>query len=691
MIRLNRHSERFAASGGIGARTTRRALGAHTLGFWELFLRETLQNSWDARQSNVGPIKFSVDAWTATLGQRMYLRDFVLTDPPPLLGLSVALEDPDLTLLAVSDSGTWGLSGPTRADIDPRITLGGRTDFIDLVRDIGRRADKGYAGGTYGFGKAVLCEASAVSTVVIYTRTMMSGQDGSRLIAMAIGDNEYTEYGIRYTGRHWWGVIDPRKHLAEPLLGADADRAAFNLGMHKLIDGVAGTAILVIAPKSPGAPLDEDLQQITTAVAHGAAEYAWPHMLPGEPPSIEVTVTLNGDPVSVPNPATDQRLTVLAEAFMRCKNLANGTLAAGDTWPWHLRILKSSRPQVVLGTLAWRQSGAPAAAMGDNEPRSQVALIRNPHFVVTYRDVPADPAGRETFGVFLASPDLDGRYAASEPPTHDAWNPAKGTRFDPARRVLNQITDEIKKRPGGDRSRDGGGEAPGVVSIASALGILLDGQTAIGDSRIPWMPPDTMRGGKGPVAETSQPSGSGQARPPSTSVGNSPTYPPRSSPATSDGGNTSTSQESSVPPSWTGTATGSTFPLSSEDDGSDVLMARKRYVRAPTVRLTGEPQLLMYGAAVAAEFAFTLGGMRDLVSVTISGHPTVFIDGGKETEPPLRAAMPRVLAWREFGTDRIVPGPVLVLDRPIGAKWSVLVSQLPDAAVGIDLQVVSYE
>src|SRR5487761_890703 len=143
MIRLSRYSERFAASGGMGARATRRTLGTHTLGFWELFLRETLQNSWDARRSNAGPISFSVDAWTATTAQRTYLRDYVLTNPPPLLGLESALEDPAITFLAVSDSGTWGLSGPTRADIDP---AGDRSDFVDFIRDTGRRADKGYAG-----------------------------------------------------------------------------------------------------------------------------------------------------------------------------------------------------------------------------------------------------------------------------------------------------------------------------------------------------------------------------------------------------------------------------------------------------------------------------------------------------------------------------------------------------------------
>ena len=684
MIRLSRHSERFAASGGIGARTTRRALGAHTLGFWELFLRETLQNSWDARQSEAGPIKFSVDAWNATLGQRAYLRDYLLVDPPPLLGLDVALEDPGLTLLAVSDTGTWGLSGPTRADLDPSSFPGGRTDFVDLVRDTGRRADKGYAGGTYGFGKAVLCEASTVSTVIIYTRTMMTGWDGSRLIAMAIGDNEYTEYGVRYTGRHWWGDFDSRRQLAEPLLGPEADNAAFNLGMHKLIDGITGTAILVVAPRSPGSPSSENLGDIISAIAHAAAEYAWPHMLPDQPPSIDLKVTLNGTPVPVLTPSTDPRLKDLADAFVRCRQLAAGTLEPGDTWPWHLRILESSRPITVLGTLAWRQSGAPVASTTGNEPRSQVALIRNPHFVVTYRDVPADPSGRETFGVFLAAPGLDDKYAASEPPTHDSWIPAKGVHFDPARRALKAMIDAIKDRPKADRSRSVGGEAPGVVSIASALGILLDGQTAIGDSRILWTPQDTTR---------DEGSNSGHARrssqPQSPQRGNPPVYPSRQRPTDAEQGDAPTPQ-ASAPSDWTDPNIHGD-PTPPANDEGHYPAPRKRYAGAPSIRLVSEPKLLVYDAAVAAEFPFTISGTRNLESVTLSGRPSVFIDGGKETEPPLGAAMPRVLAWREIDTNRIVSGPVLILTQPIPGKWSIIISQLPDAAVGIDVEVVRYE
>ena len=685
MIRLTRYSEPFAASGGMGARTTRRALGARTLSFWELFLRETLQNSWDARRSAAGAISFSVDAWTATMAQRTYLSDYVLTNPPPLLGLESALEDVSLSFLAVSDSGTWGLSGPTRADVDP---AGDRSDFVDFVRDTGRRANKGFAGGTYGFGKVVLCEASAVSTIVIYTKTMMSGLDSSRFIAMAVGDDEYTERGVRYTGRHWWGSLRTPL-LAEPLRGPEADTAAFNLGMHNLIKGVSGTAILVVAPRSPQASAEENLQKITEDIAHAAGEYAWPHILPGRAASIDLTVTLNRNPVRVPSPATDARLRVFADAFMHCQQLADGTLEPGDVWPWHHRVLRSTRPDAALGTLVWHQSLPAAHPAASGQPQSQVALIRKPHFVVAYRDVPAHPSGGNTYGVFLAAPELDQKYAASETPTHDEWKPKPGVHFDPARRALKQINDAIKERPRGDRSLATGAEAPGVVTIASALGILLDGQTSIGDSRIPWAPEAGTKKDEGETGMVRSP----RADPSRPSPGNAPASISGASnpPLTTDTSLSRTSNGEETPPASDGSyAPRSEGPLFPNQGGTGDPRSRRRPLRAPTVRPNGDPQLCVYEGAVAAEFPFSLSIARGVREVTISGIPTVFIDGGRETEPPLGAEMPRVLAWRDLSTGDITQGPELMIIEPTSNKWSVMVSQLPDGAVGVDISVVSY-
>jgi hypothetical protein len=691
MIPLSRYSERFAPSGGVGARATHRALGQHSLDFWEVFLRETIQNSWDARWTDAGPISFSVAAWMATPGQRAYLRDFVLIDPPPSLNLESALDDSDLQFLAVTDSGTRGLSGPTRADIDPSKYPGGRTDFIDFVRDTGRRADKGFEGGTYGFGKVVLCQASMVSTVVIYTRTPMGGPDGSRFIAMAIGNDEYTERSTRYTGRHWWGNV--RDDVAEPLLGADADAAAFNLGMHNLIVGPTGTAILVIAPKSPDANGSESLRRIVEAIADAAAEYAWPHMIttPERRPSIDLSITLDGARVPARNPMTDQRLKTFADAFLRCEQLVTGDIEPGDTWPWYGRVVESQRPIRQLGTMAWRHQTLQVLHHDGAEPRSQIALIRNPHFVVTYRDVPKDPSGKETFGVFLAAPDLDSQYAESEPPTHDAWVPKKGQHFNPARRVLKEIPELIRQRPKVDSTTSNGVQTPSVVAIASALGILLDGRTSTGDPRVPWSPSNPR-----PRSTDNQiPNGTDPLPQPSTEqpVSNdrgtsSDPWPPTS--AASNGCSTGTGGTSQVPEA-SNTSMPSTGTIPPSLNNYQYRTGRSRPLRPPVVRLDGQPTLRTYDGQVVAEFPFTLHVTQGLVSITVSAQPSVFVDGGKESEAPLGAEMPTVVAWYEHTSGNVFAGSTLTVSQPFSSNWSVLVSQPSDAAVSVDLSIAGHQ
>jgi hypothetical protein len=459
--------------------------------------------------------------------------------------------------------------------------------------------------------------------------------------------------------------------------------------MHNLIKGMSGTAILVVAPRSPQASAEENLQTITEDIAHAAGEYAWPHILPGQAASIDLTVTRDRNPVHVPNPATDARLKVFADSFIRCQQLADSALEPGDAWPWHHRVLRSARPDADLGTLVWHQSLPAAHRMANGQPQSQVALIRNPHFVVAYRDVPAHPSGGNTYGVFLAAPELDQKYAASETPTHDEWKPKPGVHFDPARRVLKQINDEIKERPKGDRSFAAGAEAPGVVTIASALGILLDGQTSIGDSRIPWAPEVGTKKSEGetgtdrsPRTDPSRPSPSNA--PASISGASNP-------PSTTDTSLSRTSNGEKTPPAADGSyAPLSESPLFPNQGGTDDPLSRRRPLRAPTVRPSGDPQLSVYEGAVAAEFPFSLSIARGVREVTISCIPTVFIDGGRETEPPLGAEIPRVLAWRDLSTGDITRGPELVIIDPTSNKWSVMVSQLPDAAVGVDVSVASY-
>lgn len=641
MIRLTRQSERFPPSGGVGARAAHRALGPHRLGFWELFLRETIQNSWDARRSPDGPISFGVHAWTATASQRELLRDVILVDPPPRLGIPVTVNNDSLAVLVVADSGTWGLGGPTRADVDPASVPGGRTDFVDLIRDTGRRASKGLGGGTYGFGKAVLCQASAVSTMVIYSRASLGRLQSSRLIAMAIGNDEYLEQGVRYTGRHWWGITDAG--VAEPVLGEAADAAAAALGLPELITGPTGTALMVIAPRTPGEDGPADLAGVVRAIADAAAEYAWPHMISGPTsrPTIELTVTLDGTPEPLRGPTADTRLRMLAEAYTRCQQLLEGNIDEGDDWPWHLHMLRSLRPIRQLGPLVWRHYGPIAPAVPDPDVRSEIALIRSPRFVVSYMNVPRHPSGQSTTGVFLADPGLDDDFAEAEPPAHDAWIPTKGKHFDPVRRVQTQIADLLKPRPAPSVPRDGR-EEPGVVTVASALGGLLDGQSTGGDIRVPWSPPD------------------------------SPTSPGDTRPDIRPGGSPGTSAGRSPAGDATGGAGAAPQPS-----------ARQR----PVVRHDGQPRLLITSGRTAVEFPFTAYKPRGQGEIRVTARPDVFIDGGRETEPPLGAEVPELLEWHDLATGAISRGPDLAVTHDGESRWSVVISQPADAAVTVALSV----
>jgi hypothetical protein len=520
---------------------------------------------------------------------------------------------------------------------------GGRTDFVDLVRDSGRRASKGFGGGTYGFGKAVLCQASAVSTMVIYSRTTLDRHQTSRFIAMAIGNDEYQEGGVRYTGRHWWGVIDD--DIAEPALGNGAEAAAATFGLHQLINGPTGTAIMVIAPRTPGDDGPADLTGIVEAIAGAAVEYVWPHMIAGPvgKPTIELAVTLDGTPVQLLDPITDTRLRVFAEAYTRCQRLLEGDTPEGNDWPWHLRMLRSLRPICQLGPLVWRHHGPIAPAVPDPEVRSEIALIRSPRFVVSYMNVPKHPSGQSTSGVFLADPGLDQDFAEAEPPTHDAWVPTKGKHFDPIRRVYKQIADMLRPHPGPELTRDGRAE-PGVVTVASALGGLLDGQSAGGDIRLPG--------------------------------------PPQNSTATYGGTNLP-----GAPGAGSGSSAGPAPPTGGGAGGADVTSRPPSRGRL-RVHHDGQPRLLIAHGRPAVEFPFAVIKPGSEEAVRVTARPEVFIDGGRETDPPAGAEVPELLEWHDLATGAISHGPELVVTQAGETRWSVVISQPADAAVTVALFVV---
>ncbi|GEB96648.1 hypothetical protein [Corynebacterium flavescens] len=438
------HKKPFDPSGDVYATSVTRTMKSQALSAWDMFTRETLQNSWDARDraSTDDGVTFAIDFrelfadQVSTLRQEVFGNDFV-----GIPELEKALGQNSITALCVSDSGTHGLRGPSKATA----AVDGPTDFNSFIRNIGRSDSKVLAGGTYGFGKGVFFIASEVNTVVVYTRTVdENNRRVHRLIAMS-NSEDFNADGVAYTGRHWWGEhaieetgID-RTEYAEPFEGETADRIASLLGLdaHFTEERPTGTSIMILSPdmsasteteESDIVPLEQRQRGILQEIANSLTRWAWPHMIDvdtGMDP-IEFLVSFKGEPVKIINPDEDKALRRFIDAFVQAIEHQDAPMNAWEHF-FNGRVtrLASIRPKKVLGTLSLIDLPKPIKIVDtiiDKDVSSHIATIRNPRMIVEYYKAPEATTGKPYCGVFIADEDADIVFARSEPAGHHQWN-----------------------------------------------------------------------------------------------------------------------------------------------------------------------------------------------------------------------------------------------------------------------------
>jgi hypothetical protein len=640
MTRLQLYSEQYRPEGNIDARAARRAIGRPHLRFWEVVLRESLQNSWDARLASARSIKFSVHGYFATSKQIQTLRDEVFAEEPAGLGLHDLLEGDEVPLLVITDSNTKGLQGPTRADL----ATSEPTHFVDFVRNIGRAEDKAIGGGTYGFGKGVLYEASACSTIIVFTRTTANGRMVSRLMGIGLGDS-YNDGKLRRTGRHWWGVPDPDTG-AEPLTGPNAEDLATRLGMNRVPGAETGTSIAIIGPLAgeDGVSLVEIVEKLANAATH----WAWPHMIgSGEGATINFAFEAEGHEIVPPQP-THPAYRHYVGAYRRASAITQGK-EVEPSYPWQDVRLRAERPKRDLGVLVFKNVPREQLATDDaptDVPVDHVALMRDPRLVVRYLDVPKNAQGLATIGVFVADPGMDEDFAKSEPVAHDDWAPEnlRTERYErnPVRQALEKIRKAFKTVPIAISPDQGDEQSSGAVRMANSLGDLLAGIAPGVDPRV--IPPPAG------------PSGTGQP------------VPFAAAPSTADGADGSPSGGSSTP------------------DAPRPRPGRRR--TEPEAAVAGPPRLAMHGTQLAAVFPVRVS-VPDGVSVVVSAEPRVVLDGGaaeSATDRPANADIPEVLGWSVNGGPNS-GGRTLSLSDVGESTAEVWVSQPPDTAVTIVVSV----
>ena len=681
------YSEPYSPTGNVTSEGVLNQLGRPKLDIFTVLVREAVQNSWDARASTDGSIRFGISVWTIDKKQREGLRLFFQDVPPGLYLDQVLDEDQDVLLLSIYDRGTVGLGGPTRAD--QGVGSDQAYDFVDFLRNVGQPPDKKLSGGTYGYGKAAFYRASRAHTILVHTRCMWLGRMQSRFIGAALGE-PYVSDERRFTGRHWWGRKDDE--IAEPLLDTRADRAAEFLNLPLYRDRECGTTITIVQPV-----FGESVEQTVYAMRDALLWYFWPKMLPNDRgmPDINFEITWEHQPIEIPSPEHFPPLDLFARAMANLKSAGTG-----DSMFGRVIEIDSLRPKQHLGKLAMEKGlakertyadleGAPIAV---GERCHHIALMRQPELVVRYlpcEGLPTDSA--EYAGVFINAEDVDRVFADAEPPTHDDW--VSNFLEDKRQRTfvnvaLSRIAESASAfvRPTVSRGQSGDAAIP-LGAFANKMGQLLVGRDARDAERpkpiqrqrqpepidIPVIPPPSLI--SSPTSGLSQ----FEPAPPSASSQSFDFIQPNDSEINPPHADTL----------WQAPPPAAPYSPSAFDIARPV-------EPVPPPRPRGYMQVKLYPDS---EFILLddgtpgVGFRLEVVSVGGSARVRIYAnvravldDGSFEDDPPQGAAVPQVLFWQSPTGELIQGAPFIDVDESGAGSWWVVINVIDDAELGLEIQ-----
>ncbi|GAA1979973.1 hypothetical protein GCM10009817_20810 [Terrabacter lapilli] len=476
--RLTWFPKRFGV-GDIDGEGAQRLLGTPDLAPVSVLVRETAQNSWDARLRGQ-ELEFTMNLRLLTPDEIQILRERVFTSDAGPIPVAATLDRGETWALEVSDRGAKGLGGPVRNDL--AIPEGQRTDFIDLVLNIGSPRDVHLGAGTYGFGKTIAYTTSGVGTVLLWSRTEHEGAPQHRLIASAFGPS-FEKDGLRYTGRHWWGEVPAGRDRVEPLVGKEAAALGENLFARHFHGEETGTSLLILDPVLGG----DDRESDANSLVEAALWHLWPKLVD---PSrgrdrMRISVQLNGRPLRIPEPAAHPVLSAFVDALSAVRR-AQGEGGPEPVNPTEVIAIEMLKPIRTLGHLAvtrfpkveWEATAKEIVPL--NEPVSHVALMRHDaELLVRYWERPTlNSPSLQWCAVFKPALDADDAFALSEPPSHDDWV-TSSVKDKGLRQVVNVALRRIREHvnemlaPDPPTIEGTGQGAPSVAELADSLASLM--------------------------------------------------------------------------------------------------------------------------------------------------------------------------------------------------------------------------
>lgn len=644
-------SQPYPPEGASAAEGIRNQLGRPELDLLTILVRESAQNSWDARIEDFpGPVDFRIDMWTVGPAHAAAWRELLLDGAPMSaehFPLREALKRRPARVLAVSDRGTRGLGGPTRADD----AVGRERDFVSFIRNIGEPRDTALGGGTYGFGKGIFYLLSGSGTVLVHSRCRVPhGGYETRLIGCTLWKSYVAQEGDserRYTGRHWWG--DTSGDVVEPLVGPAAEAVAQQLGLRGFGPEETGTTIVVIDPN-----LDE-LEPTAAAdyLAETVAWHLWPKMISvdGKDPAMRFSVTCDGVEHPVPDPRDARPLNMFVDAYETMTGPGGRDLAC-------------LKPKQHLGRLGLVKRIMPpleptrASRMLDIEDLvHHVCLMRPAELVVTYHPGPKPPSVNQGYaGVFRAAEAMDDVYAKAEPPTHDAWHPQSLDRPESTfvRTTFQRIAEALSDLLSLSGTARSGASNVALGAASSFFSGLVGGAWGIGGATAYAKPSSTATRAAKQEERSRRPADRPAAK-----------------------GMSSGRDEGYIADGAAGSlAYGEPYETGNGETGTVRRRPRVQYVGEPYYEDRGDDELLVQ------DFRLPVDGpqrVRIDLAVTLPGT------GGRETDPPIGASMPVLVGW-EDGDGRLHTVDACVIEGG-ETMWRALVHPAPDTMTEIGIKV----
>ena len=261
-------------------------------------------------------------------------------------------------------------------------------------------------GGSYGFGKSVIPDASNVNTVVYYSvfdPTEDTGGTHSRLIVASLFNTHRFE-GNTYTGRAWFGDVIEDDFCA-PLTDETAHDFAAQLGFEPRSQSDFGTSMMILGSD---VSLDE--------IRKGVQNHWWPRLIDEE---LVVEFWDDDRKLNDPDPLVQPQLI----PYIRCYQAAT----SGNEVDQDDLVCLRSRRSAGLNVGYCAVTKAEPDAFRDDDPTleptfypglNEVALIRSPKMVVAYQPL---RDGVDVVAAFVADTDIDGILKLSEPSDHTRW------------------------------------------------------------------------------------------------------------------------------------------------------------------------------------------------------------------------------------------------------------------------------